>query len=196
MIAWINFSVLIFSSLLFLYFYVLSVSPAALELVSGPKAYARCARYRMIAMVFELIAVGSYITYYFYPLSTPLPANFPWPYWVSAILAALLGIPSLWIMVLGLKHAGEEAAVPKKEHSMYGGIYQKIRHPQAAGEVLLWWVMAFLLDSPFLAIYSFVFIPIFLLMSQAEEHDLLLRYGDSYVEYYRRTGAFFPKTAK
>jgi protein-S-isoprenylcysteine O-methyltransferase Ste14 len=27
----------------------------------------------------------------------------------------------------------------------------------------------------------------------AEEQDLLLRYGDAYAEYCRRTGAFWPK---
>ena len=35
MIAWINFAVLIFATLFFLYFYFLSVSPAALENVIG-----------------------------------------------------------------------------------------------------------------------------------------------------------------
>ena len=38
MITWINFAVLIFASLLFLYYYQLSVSPAALEKLIGPKA--------------------------------------------------------------------------------------------------------------------------------------------------------------
>lgn len=93
----------------------------------------------------------------------------------------------------GMKDAGEEAITPKAEHTMYGGIYEKIRHPQAAGEVFLWWVIAFLLHSPFLALFSFVYIPIFLIMCWAEEHDLLLRYGEAYAEYCRNTGAFIPR---
>ena len=37
MIAWINFAVLIFASILLLYFYVLSARPAAQEKVIGPR---------------------------------------------------------------------------------------------------------------------------------------------------------------
>ena len=42
MIAWVNFAVLIFSTLFFLYFYFLSVGPAALEKVRGEAAYRLC----------------------------------------------------------------------------------------------------------------------------------------------------------
>ena len=96
-------------------------------------------------------------------------------------------------MVIGMVHAGEEAARPKKEHAMYTGNYKKVRHPQAAGEVFLWWVIAFFLNSPFLALFSFIYVPLFLLLCWAEEFDLVKRFGDEYVTYYRRTGAFWPK---
>jgi protein-S-isoprenylcysteine O-methyltransferase Ste14 len=193
MLAWINLAVLIMASLLFLYYYVLSVSPAALEKLVGPDAYTRCGRYRVIAVIFELITVGCYVLYRFYPLPVPLPEHFLWSYYVSVILAVAILLPALTLMTVGMLHAGEEAVRPKKEHALYGGIYNRIRHPQAAGEVFLWWVIAFLLNSPFLAIFSFTYVPIFLLMCWAEEQDLVLRYGDRYVEYWRRTGAFFPR---
>jgi protein-S-isoprenylcysteine O-methyltransferase Ste14 len=96
-------------------------------------------------------------------------------------------------MIRGLLDAGEEAMFPKKEHPLYGGIYEKIRHPQAIGEFPLWWVLAFLLDSPFLAVYSIVWIPIFLIMCLAEEKDLLLRFGDEYAQYQQRTGFLIPR---
>jgi protein-S-isoprenylcysteine O-methyltransferase Ste14 len=193
MIAWINLAVIILSSLLFLYFYVRSVSPAAREKVTGADAYRQSARDRVIAIVFEMVTVAGYIIYDFYPLSVPLPVDFPWAYWVSALIAAIIGVPALLLMGWGLKDAGEEAVQPKKEHTMYGGIYEKVRHPQALGEVFIWWVIAFLLNSPFLVLLSFIFVPIFLIMCIAEENDLLLRYGDAYADYVRRTGAFIPK---
>ena len=196
MIAWINFAVLLFSTLFFLYFYFLSVGPAALERVLGERAYPLCGRYRVVAIVFETITVINDIVYTFYPLETPLPETFPWPWWFSALIAAVIGIPTTWLMVVGMRDAGEEMAFPKKEHTMYGGIYTKIRHPQAAGEVFAWLWIAFLLHSPFLAVFSFVYFPVFLIMCWAEEHDLLLRYGQAYAEYWHRTGAFFPKRAK
>ena len=193
MITWINLAVLIFTSLFFLYFYVRSVSPAAREMVIGPKAYPQCGRDRVIAMLFMFVTIVCFVVYYFYPLPVPLPQTFPWSWWVSLAIALAIGIPATALMIWGLIIAGEEAARPKKEHTMYGGLYQKIRHPQAAGEVFLRLVIAFLLHSPFLAIISLVYFPIFLIMCIAEENDLLLRYGEPYVEYCRQVGAFIPK---
>lgn len=83
--------------------------------------------------------------------------------------------------------------VPKKEHTLYGGIYGKIRHPQAAGELVMWWVMAFFLHSPFLALFSFVWVPVFCVVCLVEERDLRIRYGEAYEAYRQRTGFFFPK---
>ena len=51
----------------------------------------------------------------------------------------------------------------------------------------------FLFHSPFLALYSLVWIPIFFVMSLAEERDLTIRYGEAYEEYRERTGFLLPK---
>jgi len=96
-------------------------------------------------------------------------------------------------MLKGVKDAGREALFPDKKHTLYGGIYQKIRHPQALGEVFIWWVVALLLNSLFLFIYSIVWFPIFYWFCKAEEKDLKIRYGEPYIEYKKRTGMFFPK---
>ena len=192
-IAWINFIVLIISALLFLYFYVKSVSPAALEKKIGEVAYAKCTRYRVIATAFEIVAVANYIIYFFYPLPIALPRAFPWDYWISIVIAIAIGIPGGYLMWRGIKDAGKESVVTKKEHTLYGGIYTKVRHPQATGEVTLWWVIAFILNSPFLAIFSVIWIPIFYIFCWAEERDLIIRYGEPYLEYRRNSGFLIPK---
>ncbi len=192
-IAWINMAVLSISALLFLYFYVRSVNPAALEKKVGEIAYARCKRYRQIAIVFEFVTIVNYAVYYFYPLPIPLPRVFPWDYWISILIAVAIGVPSSYLMYKGMKDAGEESIIPKKKHSLYGGIYKKIRHPQATGEVFLWWVAAFMLNSPFLAIFSIIWLPIFYVMCVAEEKDLVIRYGEAYLDYKRKTGFLIPK---
>ncbi|MFC2049785.1 methyltransferase family protein [Chloroflexota bacterium] len=193
MIAWINMAALIISALLFLYFYVKSVGPAALEKRIGEIAYAKCKRYRQIAMGFEFLAIASYVVYYFYPLPIPLLRVFPWDYWISVATAVAIGIPSSYLMYRGMKDAGEESISPKKEHPLYGGIYGKMRHPQAAGEVFLWWVAAFMLNSPFLAIFSIIWLPIFYVMCLAEERDLVIRYGEAYLKYKKNVGFLIPK---
>lgn len=193
MIAWLNLALLLLASLLFLYYYVRSVSPAGRARIIGPRAYADAGRDRIIAGAFEGLTAVGYGIYFFYPLPVPLPRTFPWPWPVSILIALLITLPACALMIVGIRDAGEEAMRPKPEHQMYGGIYRRIRHPQAAGEVWLWWAFAFLLNSPFLALFSFIYVPIFLVMCWAEEQDLLLRYGDAYAEYCRQTGAFLPR---
>ena len=193
MIAYINFSVLIISSILFTIYYIKSVSPAALSKTMGGIAFQRCATYRVISSVFMTIAGINYILYFWYPLPIPLPRTFPWPWWVSAVIAVTIAIPSGWLMFRGVKDAGEETMRPKPEHTLYGGIYQKIRHPQALGEFPFWWVLAFLAHSPFLVLFTFLYIPVWYIFYIYEEKDLLLRYGKAYEEYREKTGVWFPK---
>ena len=96
-------------------------------------------------------------------------------------------------MYRGIKDAGKETMAPDKSHTMYGGIYEKIRHPQAVGEFPLWLVTALFLNSPFLVILSFVWLPFFIWWCFIEERDLELRYGDAYLEYKNRVGMFWPR---
>ncbi len=192
-IAWINFGVLILSSILFTTYYVKSVSPAALEKRIGETAYKKCARYRLISPVFMLVVSGNYVVYHWFPLPLPIPNTFPWGWNVSVAIAVVIAIPSLYLIFRGIKDAGEETMRPKKEHNMYGGIYQRICHPQAVGEFPLWWVIAFLVHSPFLVLFSFLYIPVWYYMCCAEEQDLLIRYGTSYDEYRQRVGFWYPK---
>lgn len=193
MIAWINLAVLLTATVLTAVYYVASAGPAALEKRVGAAAYGKCTRYRFLSGVFMTLVGVTYVVYAFYPLPLPLPRTFPWPYWVSAVIAVVIAVPSGVVWVWGMKDAGEETMLVKKEHQLYGGIYGKIRHPQAAGEVCYWWVFAFLCNSPFLAVYSIVWLPLFHVMSRAEERDLLIRYGDDYRRYMEGTGMYVPK---
>ncbi len=193
MIAWLNLAILLLATFLTLFYYIKSAGPAVLEKKIGVAAYAKCTRYRAFSAIFMTLAGVNYVVYAFYPIPLPLPRVFPWPYWISALIAILIAIPSGILFARGMLDAGEETMLVKKEHRLYGGIYQQIRHPQAAGEVWYWWVFAFLCHSPFLAIYSIIWLPFFHLMSRAEEHDLLIRYGKDYQVYMENTGMYFPK---
>ncbi len=194
LLGWLNFAVLIISSIAFSILYVLSVRPAHLERKIGERAYKLCGQYRLIGMIPMMLASFNYVLYHWYPLPIdPLPARFPWPYVVSVAFAALIAIPALTVMLWGVRDAGKEALAPDKSHTMYGGIYEKIRHPQAIGEVLLWTVFALLVNSPFLTVFSLLYLPVWYWWSVEEEKDLLLRYGQAYADYRARTGMFFPK---
>jgi len=195
-IEWLNIIVLVVSTILFLYFYVKSVSPAQLEKKIGDVAYPKCMRYRLIAGAFEGITVINYVIYFFYPLPIGISLVLPWPWLVSVLIGIIILIPSLYLMVIGMKDAGRETLEPRKEHTLYGGIYETVRHPQAIGESVLWFPFAFFLNSPFLVLYSFIWIPIFYIMCIAEERDLVIRYGQPYLEYRERVGFLIPKRSK
>jgi methanethiol S-methyltransferase len=192
MIAWLNLILLIVAMALTLVFYVRSVGPAALEQKIGPSAYEKCARYRFVSGVLMFVEMAGYGVYFFYPLPIPLPRTFPWPWWVSALIGVAIAIPSGYLLFRGTRDAGEETMRPKKEHTLYGGIYERIRHPQA-WEALLWFTFAFLLHSPFLVLFSIVWLPAEYAMVMAEEPDLILRFGQAYEDYRRRTPAFIPR---
>jgi protein-S-isoprenylcysteine O-methyltransferase Ste14 len=192
MMEWINVFVLIGSSVIFLYLYVKSVSPALLEEQGVPDAFEKCTGYRLLSGIFLGIIVINYVLYFLYPLPF-IPPSFPWNPWISRTGAFLILIPAGYVFVKGMRDAGEETILVKKDHTLYGGIYTKIRHPQALGEVGLWWVIALLLNSPFLTFYSFVWIPFFYIMCRAEEKDLLIRYGEEYEKYMEKTGCIIPR---
>jgi len=193
MFAWINLALLVLSSILFLFFYVRSVNPAGRAMLVGASAYRKCYYDRLISGLFEFFIMANYVLYHFYPLPVPVAENFPWSWWVSILLAALIGVPATALMLKGAHDAGEETLQPKPEHNMYSGIYTRMRHPQAVGEVFLFAVTGLLLNSPFLTLYSLVYFPIFILLCYAEEEDLLLRYGKDYADYCSHTGAFWPR---
>ncbi|MHA1987967.1 MAG: methyltransferase family protein [Promethearchaeota archaeon] len=193
MFSWINFIILILSTALMAFFYIKSVYPATLSHKVGLKAYSRCAYYRITASFFELITIINYLIYFFLPLAINFPQFFIWDYWISIFIAFVILIPSLYIMLKGVKDAGREALFPDIDHTLYSGIYDKIRHPQALGEAFIWLSVSLILNSPFLFLYSLVWFPLFYWFCKAEEKDLLIRYGESYVDYKNRTGMFFPK---
>jgi protein-S-isoprenylcysteine O-methyltransferase Ste14 len=135
----------------------------------------------------------TYVIYYFYPIPVPLPQTFPVSGWILAPIAALFLIPLGYVYYRAVKDGGEGTLRPKSDSELYGGIYTKIRHPQAVALLPIGWILGFILNSPFLVLLSFIWVPAFYLMCLAEEKDLILRFGDPYREYMKKTGFFFPK---
>jgi protein-S-isoprenylcysteine O-methyltransferase Ste14 len=142
-----------------------------------------------------MVCAADYFIYYYFPLplSEFLPDRFPISRYFTVTLAALIAVPSSYLMIRGARDAGEETMRPKPEHKMYGGIYRKIRHPQAVGEFPLWCSMALLANSPFLTLFSFLYVPVWYYFCVAEEKDLRIRYGAAFEQYQSTVGFWIPK---
>jgi protein-S-isoprenylcysteine O-methyltransferase Ste14 len=196
MVAWANVFLMVVNISFSLYYYCKSAGPAALERKMGEGAYIRCTRYRKISSIFMVIYILQYGIYFFYPLTLAIPERFPWPWWISAVIALVIALPAGLLLGQGAKYAGKETFAPAKKQKLFRGIYRKIRHPQAVGELPFFWVISFLLHSPFLALFSVIALPVFHMMCRAEERDLEIRYRDRYIRYKQNTGMFFPRRSK
>jgi protein-S-isoprenylcysteine O-methyltransferase Ste14 len=164
-----------------------------MEKLIGPKALSKCNTYRIISSILQYIAIINYIFYYSNPLPLPLPKAFPWTRWISICIAAIIFIVSIWLMFSSVKSADKAKKEFKNKQYMPPGIFRYIRYPQTSGELLLWWAIAFFLNSPFLVLFSFLYIPIYLSISHTKDIEMLHRKGDTFVDYYNRTGGIFPR---
>ena len=162
----------------------------------GDKAWKFCRNLRISASIFETIATVALILWIWFPVP-----ELDWKIfnncWLGIILSLIIIIPGAVLMLIGVRDAGKETLSPSKESKMYGGIYKHIRHPQAAGEMPMFPAIGLALNSWFLVIlltvYIIIYTPIMLIF---EEKDLVRRFGESYKNYKKTTGAYFPKIKK
>jgi len=193
MFEWINFALLGFSLLMFAFWYTLSTMPVTLSERRGERAWRECGIYRFIAILFEFASTVFIFLWIWYPI----PA-IDWPihqnWWVGVIIAACITLPGCSLMLLGMFHAGRETHTPSKETSLYGGIYNYIRHPQTLGEMPIFIALGFAVNSWFMVLFLTAFVVVYTpVMLFLEERDLIKRFGDAYLEYRKRAGALWPK---
>jgi protein-S-isoprenylcysteine O-methyltransferase Ste14 len=188
------FSIVLFLICLFtgVCFYIKSVSPSIAKNKSDSNIYTRCRIYRQLASFFLNINFLGYILISKLEF-TPHLDRFQWNYGITVIFALAVAVPGLYLFVKGRKDLGYESIAPALSNPLvFEGIYKNIRHPQAAGEISLWFAWSFLLNSPLLILISVVWIPVYYLMCLAEERDLLIRFGEAYSEYINCSGFFLP----
>jgi protein-S-isoprenylcysteine O-methyltransferase Ste14 len=83
-------------------------------------------------------------------------------------------------------------AMPVDQKLVTWGPYKYIRHPSYSGYFLMF-IGLFMAWSNLLAVMLLLGIPGYVRISQKEERMLVLRFGDAYVEYQKKTGRFLPQ---
>ena len=167
--------------------------PITREEMIGEKAWNQCAQLRSISFLFASVMVINTILWIWFPLPELAWLLHPNPF-VGIIIGIIIGVPCLYIMMIALRDAGEEMHTPLKETQLHGGIYERIRHPGALGEMPLYVVIALFTNSLFIILWMTAFIILFTpIHVHFEEKDLLKRFGEEYAEYKKNTPAFIPK---
>jgi protein-S-isoprenylcysteine O-methyltransferase Ste14 len=191
-IPWLNLISLHISAFLFGYLGILSTMPMTLEEQRGEEAWDYCRRIRYWSFGFAMIMVLNVVLWVWFPIPELGWQLSPDPM-VGIIIGLIIAIPCLVILAIAMRDAGVEMHYPDKETTLHGGIYNKIRHPGALGEMPLYVVLAMFVNSLFLVIWMIVFVIIFTIINiYYEEKDLVKRFGSDYVEYRERTPALLP----
>jgi protein-S-isoprenylcysteine O-methyltransferase Ste14 len=166
--------------------------PVTREEERGEQAWEECAQLRTISFVFAGIMILNTIFWFWFPVPELSWVLNPDPMF-GIVIGLIIAIPCFIIMMIAMRDAGKEMGAPQKGISMHGGIYKKIRHPGALGEMPLYIVVPLFVNSLFLTIWMTLFVLLFTpLHIHYEEKDLLKRFGEEYAEYRRTTPAIIP----
>jgi len=82
--------------------------------------------------------------------------------------------------------------MPEQQELVTWGPYRYVRHPSYLGYFLMFTGLLFLWPS-LLTLFPLIAIPGYYQLTFEEERLLLLRFGEEYQEYQRKTGRFVPK---
>lgn len=122
--------------------------------------------------------------------AVPLPA---WLRWLGAPLGGIAGCVALWAFH-SLGPNLTDTVVTRKAHTLVTrGPYRWVRHPFYDSVALLLLAIALLTANWFVFATGASALALIVARTRTEEENLLLRFGDSYAAYIRRTGRFLPK---
>jgi protein-S-isoprenylcysteine O-methyltransferase Ste14 len=166
--------------------------PVTLEEQRGEEAWDYCRRIRYWSFGFAALMVLNVIQWVWLPIPELSWQLNPDPMF-GIVVGLIIAIPCLVILTIAMRDAGAEMHAPDKETTLHGGIYKKIRHPGAMGEMPLYVVLAMFVNSLFLVLWMIVYVSIYTALNiYFEEKDLVKRFGSDYVEYRDRTPALLP----
>ena len=126
---------------------------------------------------------------------------FPWPLssslsWLAAVLLIGIGMAiTAWSALHFLKVKGTPVPFNPPPELVTTGPYRFVRNPMLTGVFLFLFGVGFTIKSPSLIVF---FAPLYIFanvweLKAIEEPELVLRLGEDYVAYRRRTPMFIPR---
>ena len=196
--CYLNFGCLVFMTCLMSYLYLRSIQPVQMQLnedLSTQKSYHLSCLNRWLSFIPYMATCYYFIGYTQYPMSDieqllHVPSDFDTliPTQYRSDISCFIGFMGLIICIKAIYDAGKETMTPQGKGRSFGGIYNYMRHPQMFGEWLIFFGIATFLNSPFLFLYTLIILgPVLVYLGKKEETDLVIRYGDDYIQYMQNT---------
>jgi protein-S-isoprenylcysteine O-methyltransferase Ste14 len=112
---------------------------------------------------------------------------------ILEIVSITFIVLALLLLGLSLKDSYPEFYSPQFEQRLFGGIYNRIRHPQALSVILIWFSISLLLNSVLLLIITVISSVILYFITHQEEKDLIARFKEDYIRYKYLVPGFWLK---
>jgi len=152
-----------------------------------------------VGLFLEMAAYAPFAAFTFWRvLVTDEALNFSlWGSVVGGVLI-LIGVIINYVAVRDLKMARWNSAplygLDQELNSLVDtGIYSVIRHPSYVGQIIGFAGCAFILPSRYIITFAVIYMLYCVLIhTRIEDHYLVKRFGEKYVEYAQRVPAFLP----
>ena len=113
---------------------------------------------------------------------------------VHLLLGIVFIIPGAWFGIKGVTEIGlKESETHRPEKVITTGLYSRMRHPQYTGAILSHIGITFLLSSFYSLLVTPLVIVINYLLCWKEEKELVLEFGEEYVNYQKSVRMFVPR---
>ncbi|MGD0734627.1 MAG: isoprenylcysteine carboxylmethyltransferase family protein [Terracidiphilus sp.] len=119
-----------------------------------------------------------------------LIARYTWgqPWTISQIAGLAIAVPSFLLFVLARVQLGKAFSVQAKATTLVTtGLYSRIRNPIYTFGALMILGVIIWVNKPWLLLFYVVLIPLQISRSRKEERVLTEKFGETYVEYKRKT---------
>jgi protein-S-isoprenylcysteine O-methyltransferase Ste14 len=97
---------------------------------------------------------------------------------------------------MGARRLIGQAELTRSGEMKRDGFYDRVRHPRYAAMMLSTLGACLVAARPAMWCGAGVWIAVVLLMIRAEEHELVVRFGEAYEEYRRRVPALIPRVGE
>jgi len=173
---------ILITSYMFITYHIIALKYKKSQIFSGTSRSSK-----LFLLILHFFIVFTNIILYFWLISNDL---YPVPYLFS-VIGILVFIFGIFMIFWGIYSLRTAVFVPENK-LIINGPYKFVRHPMYLGGIIGAFGLALMRGSLLAALYSFLLAVVLSHISDAEENDLIVRFGKDYLEYRKKVSKLFP----